>query len=668
MIRVDESETSLKDEVQNIKDSLALSTFIALNPTKKQEIAKILIDNPNLTAVLLRIELNFQIVIKQLGELPRKISEKLTVINQILNETRFSCNYDEELKKLIAGPCNQITNPYLPGGHARSPHFIFRLLRIGAPESDLKWAKSMLENDEDIVHNKEAKRVLGDYVATRLAESASSSTDEQSPNEPLTIDIATGIIRTCFLATYGFDGYDNVKRRVTTSKGTDEPYQGKFFPWKLALASFLGLPCRPAQLVEDVPQFDFSQLITDLIGGWNNLHLKESIENSFLERFAYSKPVFTSEQPPKITRKKIFQLFILPVKLFVVLPLKIITFPLKMFLNIIKLVTEFIPLTICILLSRKLRDTLNTLSGIRVDYSWGKLTFLTWPLSALAFIGIRIPFTLMFLYFIGRALTSPEKNARAFFEFGYAEGNYPLGLFFGFLGVALTAVLWSMFFSLIVSAIAWGLQAPLELTILNWITSLPMIVAIVDWVSHASLFIAVTAWLSHVPAALSVLMASSTIFMALGFVFNLVFGPIIAILSTLVSAEITTSVFILCGLAAPITTILSRISDELSNEWMRRMGDNPSSQAASIPQLIDRRDEFSAEFDNEEEQPRPSQISQRFANRNAEGSLLASTASQTTEGLLEKAEAENPPATGALEGASDSIVNINTMPQSRTLQ
>ena len=136
-----------------------------------------------------------------------------------------------------------------------------------------------------------------------------------------------------FLITYGFDGFDLTRSEITyPDRDKPEPLKGWQFDKWLLVASFFGLPTRP-EAFEDggkiTPKLTFKQLMKNFIGGWTPLyHYNEQKQRVW-----------------DLNEKGIWRLVVaLILKIFVILPLKILAIPIKTLINIVKLFSEFLPM------------------------------------------------------------------------------------------------------------------------------------------------------------------------------------------------------------------------------------------------------------------------------------------------------------------------------------
>ncbi len=359
-----------------------------------------------------------------------------------------------------------------------------------------------------------------------------------------------------FLAVYGFDGFE-----ITAHKATADievrPYRGTLLPLGLVICSFLGLPTRAAHFTRHdplqlnpktnlpyepnySPNFDFLQLLRNFIGGWVIIRDKRNWQ---------------------WTPKKKAQIILLPFKIFVILPVKIIAVPCKFFLNILKLFTELLP-TVCVDGLRTAYKSLFKLAIKVFDYKKAAgLNILPAILIGLASVAVICVFVLMnIVKKIGIAWTSPEKSARMAFNYGRkfilglsedSETNEDVAFAFGvILG----------FVSIIATAISWAIFLPLTLATLS--TYFPALIQAVIWVLQFPLISTAFAALQSSLLSLGTFLGTSV-----------TFGWIVSSLATLIGVQVSTVVLIastaVAFIAPPITAIISRLAEGFSNSWAR---------------------------------------------------------------------------------------------------
>ena len=362
-----------------------------------------------------------------------------------------------------------------------------------------------------------------------------------------------------FLKTFGLDGYVSPTTEYVNALGETGKAEAEdgSLPLVLVLPALLGLPNRLGDT--------WKQYIRNLFGGWDSIiaHSNGPSEVIAVSTQGDSDEALTA--PPKrfsfnFTGKRLWNVLALPVKLLVILPLKIIGIPFKIALNVVKLVTEFLP------------EVILNYTGMAMGYFVGKINEATalgkvssrqypfWQVLAAYFV-LSIPIAVLgaihyaarIFALIGTAVTSPEKSARSAWEYGRALNSKFFGVVFGTLGatlsIALTTVMWIVLFPLMVSEIL--VLIPQLVPLLTAISHWPIVASSLTFVQGTFALV-----VGSLPAAFAA--AATAVTGALG----------IAVSATVLAVAVTIAV-----IAAPVTTIASRIADELSNIWARWKAD-----------------------------------------------------------------------------------------------
>lgn len=404
-------------------------------------------------------------------------------------------------------------------------------------------------------------------------------------------------IEEAFDETYEFDGLSITQRPLRSASKLsdkepddelnnpeDEETLSQIFAY---LSPIFGLPTRDVLKSGDSWKSLFKQLGKNLIGGWDS-----SPDISF--------------------KKKVWQWVVSPVKVLIILPLKILGFPLKLLLNFMKVFTEFLPLLISSVTAHGMGWALKTLHRLSEEDSPID-TAIELPLLPLAveksprwivylkIVGlfplylllgtVHIVFRIITL--AGKALTSPEKSARMAFAYGrelnitvFGDSKMGIGLgrflsnVVGGLGavisIGITATLWLLTFPLLISAIVSAF--PILLQAITWVSQLPPVLATMTWIAQTPLL---TTSLGAVQGGLA----------TMGLALSAAFGPAISSLAGLIGLKLSVGILAagttLGLITAPITIILSRVADELSNAWARPWPSNLkiSLQVPKTPEL-----------------------------------------------------------------------------------
>lgn len=329
------------------------------------------------------------------------------------------------------------------------------------------------------------------------------------------------LFKSAFLETYEIDGYDVTTNNLVTASGETAKYDSTELSLGMGLAMFFGLPNRAERLVHREvlrasPEITVRQVIKNYFGGWS------------------------------ITpRKQAWELLAVIVKVAVIFPIKLIGTILKIFLNTLKIFTEFLP------------SVLMNGSGIiaeifsKIAYRW-----LTRGPNLVRVIGtvlglITVPILLVhqaarFFSLVGRALTSPQKSVRMTWAFARtldSRASY---------GIAVLAV----GVSLALSTALWATLLPFVVTIT--VTAIPQLVPLFLQIAQLPLIAAGMTVVSGTLTAASTAISS-------------VFGPVVAVFSAAVGLPVTTMALVLSAtlavVALPLAILVSYVADDFSNRW-----------------------------------------------------------------------------------------------------
>jgi hypothetical protein len=426
--------------------------------------------------------------------------------------------------------------------------------------SKLAWVKDIFF-DKTVTHAKAAwdkAYPAEDYVGLEDdPQSQVETTLETSTNAPILAPATVHEPRVnsqhiwagAFLEAYGFDGFDLPSTKVTYNSGDKkqvsdgkfsktEPalYNGKKLTPLLAFATFLGLPTRTASVgVDGIARLNWRQIVRNIFGGWNPIPRKNPL-----------------------TQKMKWNVAFIPVKIVIAIIKVALILP-KIALNIVKLFTEFLP-SVLMNYSGKWTGILAHKAGKKFAQS-GVLAKVVGSLLLvpIAIVGaVHTAFRLVTL--VGRTLTSPEKSARLAWAYGRSFGTdkrgnpttratKTLGILLGglaaTLSIALTAILWMIALPLLVSEAV--ILVPQLVPLLTSISQLPVVAASLTFAKGTVALV-----LGSLPAAFSTA--------ATGFA---------AMIGLNVSATAVAVGTTIAAIAAPTTTIASRLADELSNSWAR---------------------------------------------------------------------------------------------------
>ena len=377
----------------------------------------------------------------------------------------------------------------------------------------------------------------------------------------------THILQGAFLKTFGFDGYESSSTELVDGRGKQHSYDNyninssKYptVPFSLAIMTFLGFPTRlngraEHHVSETKANLGLREIIRNLFGGWNSL-------NNGLSKSAQTWHWWAHWKNYTFEGKRLWNIIFFPIKL-VIFAVKLVTLPLKFALNVLKLVTEFLPEVILNYSGDWFGRASSSLLKLHYEHAPLLLKVIKGIGLALAFlITAPIHYAARLLVLVGTAATSPEKSARMAWNYGRAL-NSRFGYIFGFIGaaisIALTATLWAIAFPLVFAKalVLFPSLAPLVTSIAQW----PIIAKTLAYINGAATLVAGT-----VPAAFS--LAATAISTAFG-----------VTVSAMTLAVATT----LAIIVAPVASIASRVMDGLSNVWTK--------WPARSPLLIENRD------------------------------------------------------------------------------
>jgi hypothetical protein len=281
----------------------------------------------------------------------------------------------------------------------------------------------------------------------------------------------------------------------------------------------------------------------------------------------------------------VWQIISIPFKFCVILPIKILAVPVKLSINIIKLFTEFLPMVILpflrmilwqlvvlmsfivVLLADSICNLVEISDDILISVVCVIILIPMIILLSLIFIVLTIPIAgliiaLRIIQLVGRAITSPEKNAKIAFAHGRELGGEIGGLKIGNVIGALGALI-----SILITAVAWANVLPLAYGAI--ISHYPIVLQLLTWVFQLPI---VVSFLGAIQSALTTV--SVAIIPAL--------SPVVIALSTYLGIKVSAIALMYGLLVAPVVVILSRIGDELSNWWASSHKGGPFTSIGNI--------------------------------------------------------------------------------------
>jgi hypothetical protein len=239
-------------------------------------------------------------------------------------------------------------------------------------------------------------------------------------------------------------------------------------------------------------------------------------------------------------------------------PIKLLTIPLKLLLNTLKLATEFLPSLIMNVTGKLLKEIPGMWSQVwsnkrtldRDPLSSSGVGLRLFGLVIATVIAIPLHYLSRIVFIVGRAATSPEKSARRAFEVGRAlrVGGEKTSAVVGAIVGGIAAVL-----SLALSAAVWIFTLPLlYFAIADFFPALfPLLTSISQWPLIAPMYTAVTGGMASLVAAFAPAATAMLGYFSLH------------IAATALSLSLSIAII------TPAIAIASRVADELSNVWAR---------------------------------------------------------------------------------------------------
>lgn len=380
--------------------------------------------------------------------------------------------------------------------------------------------------------------------------------------------------KTTFDETYETDGVDasdgsyslaydpesaNYFNPLFSTKESPEKlnFRREFYNLLLQVFTMMGLPTRANAVLDRQYLFiTFKQFGKNLIGGWD------------------SDPNISKE-------KKIWQWASLPIKIAIILPWKIITFPFKFMINGAKIFTEWLPLFFASLFAAALGAYRSTNLGIMHfpdSDGWTKNPVIA--ILATLFVALfKIPHLILgTLYFafrlialIGRTITSPLKSARMAFRYGRelkvsVFSNSEWGQFFNRLTSNLIGVL-GLTISMSMTALFWVIMLPsATVSAVSYIcTAYPWTFELFSLISQLPPIVAATTWFTPIVTA------TFSFLNPLGIALTQVFGTAMASFGAFIGIQLSMAYTItgsaLALIAAVVAPALTLVGEVLSNRW-----------------------------------------------------------------------------------------------------
>ncbi|MBX9586670.1 MAG: hypothetical protein K2X50_05370 [Gammaproteobacteria bacterium] len=332
---------------------------------------------------------------------------------------------------------------------------------------------------------------------------------------------------TLFKSNFFPDGYDEIKGKYTYPNIPTEIKNDTSEFWMYFVA-FLGLPSRPKAFLNRerkvVHQLTWGQFLKNLIGG-----LDFAKDTSSTKKYL-----------------QLIGIFPIPIKIGVILLFKLVTFPFKFLLNIVKLmILVLVPI---------LLDILDEIGGSFIgifDYLAEKLPLpLNYILTLISFILTLVLFLVLLpLYVASFTLSLVAGIALAPLSWTRTVYNY-----FSYTIIASIFAL----FTLAVAATVWAIALPFVIT--GILALFPSLMGVVTFVTH-------------IPVIASVLAAYTATFLGVSASIGTLFLPYITALTGLFGITLSTAVVSIASaatigiMAALIAVPACYIADTLSDRW-----------------------------------------------------------------------------------------------------
>lgn len=357
------------------------------------------------------------------------------------------------------------------------------------------------------------------------------------------------IIAGSFLNTFPPDGYVPATTHYATAEGGEVILQKthpQHLSWRLIGSVLFGLPNRPPGKIKNIDDCvnlsqnvggrqNFRQIVRNFFGGWDSLEEEPG-------GYSYT-----------VEGKRFWNLLVLPVKFFIIFPVKLIGVPLKIILNIVKLFSEFLS-EIILNFTGKIIGYLavllieNRRAASRGHKTWRDFIFFV-VMSLLLFpILFPLHYAARMVSLISQAMFSPEKSARNAWEYGKRLRPKAIGFIFGAVGAAMSVIL---------STVLWMFALPFLVSgILQLLPQLvPLLNALAQW-----------------PVVVSGLKLMQGVYLYGMATLPAVFSTALTALSAFLGVTTSTTVLIVTftvALYTPIIILLSRAADIFSDAWAR---------------------------------------------------------------------------------------------------
>lgn len=263
-----------------------------------------------------------------------------------------------------------------------------------------------------------------------------------------------------FKSNFFPDGYDEVKKKYTYPNIPTEIKNDTSEFWMYFVA-FLGLPSRPKAFLNNqgqiVHQLTGKQFLKNLIGG--------------LDFEEYTRP-----------RKKLLQLigiFPIPIKIGVILAFKLVTFPFKFLLNIVKLLLMVLVPILCAIITdiivqfAELFEFFGDVLPFPIGFILNMISFVLYIVAMI--VGLSLAVTSFFLDLIAQIALAPLSSTRAVYNY-FSSVSTLIAFIFALHILAIAAMIWAIALPFVITGVV--ALFPSVLGAITVVTHIPLIASI----------------------------------------------------------------------------------------------------------------------------------------------------------------------------------------------
>lgn len=351
----------------------------------------------------------------------------------------------------------------------------------------------------------------------------------------------TGIIKGAFLRAIGFHGYNSITTEVTTADGQKFYFKDLGF-WH-SVFTFLGFPTR-LHVKGKMAEYNWRVFVRDLFGGWNSLFNESSGARLSSGRIWWLNPNnYTFEG------KRLWNTLLLPVK-FVIAAYYLVTFPIKLALNVARVATDVIAQSLLQLFGFFTGKSGAAILALHYNNAkFGMKVRKGIPLAIGFIVSFAIHHAARLAAFVAEAVLSPAEFAARSVKYALAlDSRWKLVfavLAFATSVFAVTAVLWAVVFPVLVAKLL--VAFPALASVVASISQLPIIASTIQLVGGAVTFVAGT-----IPAG-----------------FTSLVGLLASSVGVTLAAQTVASFSVIAFIAAPTVAVVTPVANALSNAWTR---------------------------------------------------------------------------------------------------